>query len=84
MLVQAFRLLRQVKGLRIHLQTAGRFQMFSLYVYLYLSLFTLPYLHLLAHTYLHLLIYTYVLFMLLCELDKIVEIGEYRNYDKIF
>ena len=60
-LLQAFRFLQPVKGPRIRLQILQ---------------LTLPYLHLLAYTCLHLLIYTCVLFIILCELDKIDKIWE--------
>ena len=58
--------------------------MFSLYLYLYLQLLRVPYLDLLACTYLNLLIYTYVFFILLYELDKIVEICEIKELRRNF
>ena len=50
-----------------------------LFILIYISIviytvYSLLYLHLLAYTYLHLLIYTCVLFILLYELDKVLEI----------
>ena len=66
------------------IMTSRQIQLFSLQLYLYIWLFALLYLHLLAYTYLHLIIHTYVLFILLCELEKIVKIWGIQKLQRNF
>ena len=53
-LLQGFRFLRPVKGLRTRLRPPDKFQIFSLYLHLYLQLFTLTCSYLVTLSYLYL------------------------------